>query len=51
MAGVTVYADLVEGYKNPGQYKDCPVATKGAVPSGIDKGCLVAQIFAEYSLE
>ena len=50
VAGVTVYANLVSGYKTKGQYKDCPVIKKGAMPPpSIDKGCLVKQIFSQYS--
>lgn len=49
VAGVTAYANLVSGYKKRGQYKECPFVKKGAVPPSIDKGCLVAQIFEQYS--
>ena len=48
VAGVTVYADLVSGYKKEGQYKKCPVVKKGAIPPAIDKGCLVKQIFGQH---
>ena len=49
VAGVTVYADMVSTYKTVGQYKSCPTVKKGSIPPAIDKGCLVKQIFAQFT--